>query len=755
MRRDGYDRPSGLRPAILWLRRDLRLHDHPALPGRCAASDRARPAVRPRPAPADRPLRLAEPHVVPAGDAARPARRTCARSARDLVVRVGDPRDVVPALAREVGARDVVVSRDHAPYGRARDAAVAAALAPTAWPGSRGAAASSTSRRRARPGGGAVQRLLPVPPGLGPLERRPVLAAPPRTMPSLPAAWPSAPIPTLADLGLGDAPTADPARLPEPGETAARDVGCERWLDGRHRRVRRDARPARPTRRHVAPVRGPAPRPAVADRGRRARDGRRRGGRATDVRQRARLARVLRPRPVPPPGRRSTRSMRRVRRPAWSDDDGGVRRRGARAGRATRSSTPAMRQLAATGWMHNRARMVTASFLTKDLLVDWRRGEAHFMRHLVDGDVASNNGGWQWSASTGHGPAALLPDLQPGPAGPPVRPRTAPTSGAGSRSSPTSRRARIHAPWEMTDAEQARGRLPDRHRLPGAHRRPRRRPAPGPSPSTRRRAGPRSHRRRPPGPRRPAGRRRPGRGAAGRRSRRKREACHGHSMQPSGVTVPSASGPPAWAHTACRAWIVSPMRTTTRSLMPAFIFRGVASGSVGEVGHVAGVELDPLRPGAAEGVAADHVAQHEDDVAADVRAGRQDEEADDRAARPATVRRRSPATSHGATSETRVSVRPTTMIVACERRPGPGRAVRVAVVGEPGHRGREQRHELARTRAQNAASGCPTRSSSTATSKPDRDVGDAPGGPDDRATSRSGSPGSGGSAGTGPTPSGG
>jgi deoxyribodipyrimidine photo-lyase len=60
-----------------------------------------------------------------------------------------------------------------------------------------------------------------------------------------------------------------------------------------------------------------------------------------------------------------------------------------------------MRQLAATGWMHNRVRMVTAMYLSKDLFIDWRWGEAHFMRHLVDGDFASNNGGWQWSASTG------------------------------------------------------------------------------------------------------------------------------------------------------------------------------------------------------------------------------------------------------------------------------------------------------------------------------------------------------------------
>ncbi|MDR9754152.1 deoxyribodipyrimidine photo-lyase [Pseudomonas sp. SZMC_28357] len=61
----------------------------------------------------------------------------------------------------------------------------------------------------------------------------------------------------------------------------------------------------------------------------------------------------------------------------------------------------AMRQLLETGWMHNRLRMVVAMFLTKNLLIDWREGERFFMQHLIDGDLAANNGGWQWSSSTG------------------------------------------------------------------------------------------------------------------------------------------------------------------------------------------------------------------------------------------------------------------------------------------------------------------------------------------------------------------
>ncbi|MCX7555051.1 deoxyribodipyrimidine photo-lyase [Marinicella sp. S1101] len=60
-----------------------------------------------------------------------------------------------------------------------------------------------------------------------------------------------------------------------------------------------------------------------------------------------------------------------------------------------------MRQLKQEGWMHNRVRMIVASFLTKLCLIDWRKGEAHFMAHLLDGDLASNNGGWQWSSATG------------------------------------------------------------------------------------------------------------------------------------------------------------------------------------------------------------------------------------------------------------------------------------------------------------------------------------------------------------------
>jgi deoxyribodipyrimidine photo-lyase len=92
--------------------------------------------------------------------------------------------------------------------------------------------------------------------------------------------------------------------------------------------------------------------------------------------------------------------QRQYDRLLWREDDAAFG-----AWREGRTGVPivdaAMRQLAQTGWMHNRCRMIVAMFLTKNLLLDWRLGERHFMQHLVDGDLASNNGGWQWAASTG------------------------------------------------------------------------------------------------------------------------------------------------------------------------------------------------------------------------------------------------------------------------------------------------------------------------------------------------------------------
>ena len=112
-----------------------------------------------------------------------------------------------------------------------------------------------------------------------------------------------------------------------------------------------------------------------------------------------------------------------------------------------------MRQLVETGWLHNRARMIVASFLVKDLLIDWRWGERFFMQHLLDGDPAANNGGWQWTAGTGTDAAPYFRIFNPvlqgkkhDPDGVFVR-----------RWLPELVRVpdkHIHAPWEMPDDVQ-------------------------------------------------------------------------------------------------------------------------------------------------------------------------------------------------------------------------------------------------------------------------------------------------------------
>ncbi len=117
----------------------------------------------------------------------------------------------------------------------------------------------------------------------------------------------------------------------------------------------------------------------------------------------------------------------------------------------------AMRQLVRTGWMHNRARMIVASFLVKDLLIDWRWGERFFMQHLVDGDVAANNGGWQWTAGTGTDAAPyfrifnpVLQGVKHDPYGTFVRWWVPELTNVPERY--------VHAPWKMsTEVQEAAG----------------------------------------------------------------------------------------------------------------------------------------------------------------------------------------------------------------------------------------------------------------------------------------------------------
>jgi deoxyribodipyrimidine photo-lyase len=113
----------------------------------------------------------------------------------------------------------------------------------------------------------------------------------------------------------------------------------------------------------------------------------------------------------------------------------------------------AMRQLNTEGWMHNRARMIVASFLTKDLRIHWMHGEKYFFDRLIDADIASNNGGWQWTAGTGTDASPWFRIFNPvtqarrfDPAGAFVRRYLPEFEGVPD--------ARVHEPWLMTAAEQ-------------------------------------------------------------------------------------------------------------------------------------------------------------------------------------------------------------------------------------------------------------------------------------------------------------
>ena len=435
--------------AIVWFRRDLRVHDHPALTAALEAADEVVPLFV-----FDEPLLAGR---WPSANRTWFMRQSVAAlsaslAARGAGVRIvsGRPADVVPAFAREVGAGEVYVTRDAAPYGRRRDRAVADRLAADgiAFRPKRGLYVHEPDEV-AKADGGPFTVYSPYRRAWQALDRRSVLPAPDRIAgPRGAGADRSRPDP-VPDV---PPPTADRTLVPAPGEPAARDR-LERWLDGpidgysaSRNRLDQDG-----TSRLSQDLRWGLLSPTeVVERASGAGEGRRIF--VQELIWREFYAHVLwhHPRVLREPFQRAFADL------AWADDDAGLR-----AWAEGRTGYPivdaAMRQLRASGFVHNRARMIAASFLTKDLLLDYRLGEAEFMRHLTDGDVASNNGGWQWTASTGTDPQPYFRIFNPvlqakrfDPDGGYVR-RWVPELAA----VPTSR---IHEPWTMTAAEQAQAR---------------------------------------------------------------------------------------------------------------------------------------------------------------------------------------------------------------------------------------------------------------------------------------------------------
>jgi deoxyribodipyrimidine photo-lyase len=390
----------------MWFRRDLRIHDLPALDHALAAADRVLPLFVVDPVIVEgrwrSPNRLW--HLARCLERLDEGLR--ARGA-SLVVVAGRPTEEVPRVAAAVGASIVVASRDLAPYGRARDDAVREALRADGVElrTGRGLLVHEPEEVR-REDGGSFRVFSPFHRAWQARELRPALDAPA----ALPMAATPIPWARPIDAALGHpSPTADADLLLPPGEPAARQRLASWAVSGALARyaTERDRLDLEGTSRLSQDLRwGTLSAVEVVT----ACDGPGEGPTRfrAEIAWRDFYAHLLWHEPAL--ARRSFRSD--LERVAWTDDPGLIK-----AWSEGRTGYPvvdaAMRQLLATGWMHNRARMIVASFLTKHLGVDWRVGEAHFMEHLVDGDPASNNGGWQWSASVGSDPQPYVRILNP------------------------------------------------------------------------------------------------------------------------------------------------------------------------------------------------------------------------------------------------------------------------------------------------------------------------------------------------------
>jgi deoxyribodipyrimidine photo-lyase len=377
--------------ALVWFRRDLRLQDHPPLTAAHRESDRIVPVFVLDP-------RLLDGGRFPSANRAwflleslRELRAALRDRGGELVVREGTPERVLPALAAETGADSVHFASDVSPFAMARDRRVVAALedagvAARRHPGNFVADVGAPRTTAGRP----FTVFSPFWRRWEKLPRREVHGAP-RAL-SVPGGLRAGAIPRAT-------PEAAEPLLP-PGEAAARER-LRRWLDGpvdayreRHDRLAGGTSELSPAL-HFGCL-------SARETEERAR---RRGGTGAlaFVRQlawRDFYAHVL----LNHPGNARRAHKAEFEALTWSDDAEAFD-----AWREGRTGYPVidagMRELRHRGWMHNRARLLTAAFLTKDLHLDWRLGEAHFMRHLLCGDEAQNNGNWQWITSIGVDPA--------------------------------------------------------------------------------------------------------------------------------------------------------------------------------------------------------------------------------------------------------------------------------------------------------------------------------------------------------------
>jgi deoxyribodipyrimidine photo-lyase len=374
-------------PTLVWFRRDLRLADSPAL-----TAAEARGAVVP--------LFVLDPRLLTGHSARREAwlfanlaaLETALRTAgARLVVRRGDPRDEVPRAAHEAGARAVHWNRDYTPFARRRDDAVERACRGAGLEVSTFADSVLVEPWTLHTRGGGFY-------GVFSSYYRAWAALPVSAAGPAPGRLAAATIPGGLEI-----PARAGATLPAAGEEAARAALAgfvrERLAGYGGGRDRLDQHVTSHLSYHLR-FGAISPRQVhAAVSGAAHRDPRLAPPAKAFIRElawREFFVQILWH--VPASLRGDLREARRGI--GWRRDPDGLS-----AWQEGRTGYPVvdagMRELAATGFMHNRARLVTASFLTKHLLIDWREGERWFMRHLLDGDPAVNVGNWQWVASTG------------------------------------------------------------------------------------------------------------------------------------------------------------------------------------------------------------------------------------------------------------------------------------------------------------------------------------------------------------------
>jgi deoxyribodipyrimidine photo-lyase len=379
--------------SVVWFRRDLRIADHPAL---TAAIERGEVA----------PVFCLDDRLIHGRFASGPRTQfmlECLSELRESLEKIGStlhmlrgrPEVEIPKFVEAVGASELHFSRDLTPYARERGELVRAALE---GKGVELIAHDGTDTVDVRPiatqKGKPYTVFTPFFRNWVQVPRREVL--PPPKKASQPAGVPKpAPIPTLAKLKL-EQTLADP---PAGGEREAHRL-FERFLSEGvslyteiHDALGQDLTSRLSPHLHFGTVSPRQIEDALPS------------GEGPEAYRRQLCWRDFYSHVLYHfPDNRTTEFQPRYRKGfGWSKD-----KKAFVAWTEGRTGFPlvdaGMRQLLTEGWMHNRARLVVGSFLTKDLGIDWRMGEEHFMRYLVDGDEANNNGNWQWIASVGTDP---------------------------------------------------------------------------------------------------------------------------------------------------------------------------------------------------------------------------------------------------------------------------------------------------------------------------------------------------------------